>query len=64
MKKLGFDPNKKNNKKINIKCPLKFGYPEIEQECIGNLCAWFMPIQKACAVNVNSRSYGYIKHQQ
>lgn len=54
---MGFNPEEK---KCRIKCPLKFGYPEIEQNCIGLKCAWWMPIQKACAVNVNARSYGFI----
>lgn len=58
---MAYEP--KNDKKIRIKCPLKFAYPEIEQDCIGDKCAWFMPIQKACAINVNARSYGYLKNR-
>jgi hypothetical protein len=57
---MGYEPKHQNNK---IKCPLKFAYPEIEQECIGSKCAWWMPIQRACAINVNARSYGYLKNK-
>lgn len=57
---MGYEPKKE---KFIIKCPLKFGYPEMEQECIGDKCAWWMIHQRACAVNVNARSYGYIKNQ-
>jgi hypothetical protein len=40
---------------FKIECPLKFSIPEYSTECIGINCAWFMPIQKACAMNVNAR---------
>jgi hypothetical protein len=40
---------------FEIECPLKFSTPECGTKCIGLGCAWFMPIQKACAVNVNAR---------
>jgi len=40
---------------LKIECPLKFSTPECGKECIGINCAWFMPIQKACAINVNAR---------
>ncbi|GEM_PF-4545655 len=46
-----------------VECPLKFCVPENGMECIGENCGWWMPIQRACAVNVSARSYGYIKEQ-
>lgn len=58
---MGYEP--KRPEKFRIKCPLKLSYPEIEQECIGDKCAWWMVIQKACAINVNARSYGYLQNQ-
>jgi hypothetical protein len=44
-----------NTNFFKIQCPLKFNTPECGTECIGLDCAWFMPIQKACAINVNAR---------
>lgn len=58
---MGYEP--KYEPKNKIKCPLKFSYPEIEQECICDKCAWWMIVQRACAVNVNARSYGFIQNQ-
>jgi len=43
------------NNKLKIECPLKFSTPECGTECIRINCAWWMPIQKACAINVNAR---------
>lgn len=44
-----------NKNKLKIECPLKFNTPECGTECIGINCAWWMTIQRACAVNVNAR---------
>jgi hypothetical protein len=44
-----------NGNVFKIQCPLKFSTPECGTECIGINCAWWMPIQKACAINVNAR---------
>lgn len=34
---------------IEFKCPSKFGYPELEQGCIKENCALWLPIQKMCS---------------
>jgi hypothetical protein len=57
---MGFEPviilkQKQSKNWIEIKCPLRFAYPEIDQTCIKEICAWWLPIQKACAVQVLSR---------
>lgn len=58
---MGFTPQiqkqNKNEKWIEIKCPLKFAYPEVEQTCIKEKCAWWLPIQKACCVQVLARGF-------
>jgi hypothetical protein len=43
------------NNWIIIQCPMKFSVPENGVECIQEKCAWFMPVQKACAINVLAR---------
>lgn len=56
---MGYNPqyeNNNNRNKLKIKCPMKFAYPEMEQLCITDKCAWWMPIQRACAINVNARN--------
>ena len=44
---MAYTPNKK--KFIEFKCPYKFGYPELEQKCIKENCALWLPIQKICS---------------
>ncbi|OGS40566.1 MAG: hypothetical protein A3K77_06025 [Euryarchaeota archaeon RBG_13_31_8] len=56
---MGYEPKKPNNN--NLKCPMKFSYQEIEQYCEGLRCCWFMPIQRACAINCIARLEGLIK---
>jgi hypothetical protein len=46
-----------NPNKLKIECPLRFNAPESGTECIQEYCAWWMIIQKACAINVNARQY-------
>lgn len=58
---MGFNPKKPENNYNKIECPLKFSTPELGTECIQESCAWFMINQRACAVNVNARIYGYVK---
>lgn len=50
-------PQSKNINWIEIKCPLRFAYPEIDQTCIKELCAWWLPIQKACCEQVKARGF-------
>ena len=45
----------KNKGSFEIQCPLKYSAPENGIECVQEKCAWWMPIQKACAINVNAR---------
>ena len=45
-----------------LECPLKFSTPECGVQCIKDGCAWWMIQQRACAINVNARSYGYIQN--
>jgi len=47
----------KNENWIDIKCPLLFQFPELDQTCKKELCAWWLPIQKACAVQVLARGF-------
>jgi hypothetical protein len=49
-KRLLINPNK-----LKIICPMKFSIPENGIECDQEKCAWWMIIQKACAINVNAR---------
>jgi hypothetical protein len=44
-----------NHNKLRIECPLKYSVPENGIECVQEKCAWFMMIQKACAINVQAR---------
>ena len=57
---MGFTPQLQN-KFIKIQCPLKFNTPENGTECITEKCAFWMPIQKACAINVIARIHGLMK---
>lgn len=42
-------------KGFRIECPYKFCTPELDTECIKDKCAFWMPIQRACAINVQAR---------
>lgn len=56
---MAFEPQKENGKKwIDFKCPLKFGYPELEQNCIKEKCAWWLKIQKSCSIPILSYGIG------
>ena len=57
---MAFEPKKPENK-FKIQCPLKFNTPELGVECIQDKCAWWMITQRACAINVNARIYGFVK---
>jgi hypothetical protein len=50
-----------NTNKLEIECPLKYSTPEISQNCTQTKCAWFMPIQRACAINVMAREKNTLK---
>jgi len=57
---MGFDPKKPNNK---LKCPMKFSFPENGIDCDNMSCSWFMPIQRACAINCIARLEGLYKYK-
>jgi len=61
---MGFTPQKPVKKEqikndLGIKCPFRF-FMESEgfsSDCIQNFCGLWMPIQKACSLNVMARMY-------
>lgn len=64
---MGYEPKRINNHN-QIICPLKLINPNNSNyedvECLGLKCAWFMPYQKACAINVIARIAGYLKEEK
>ena len=54
---MGYTPKyeKENTNKFEIECPLKYSHPEYSVLCVQQKCAWFMILQRACAVNVQAR---------
>jgi hypothetical protein len=52
---MSYNPKYKNENKLKIECPLKYSTPENGVECVQENCAWFMILQRACAVNVLAR---------
>lgn len=58
---MSYEPNYKKNK-LKIQCPFRFFlivHPEIPEgtQCINIECALWLPIQKACAIQVLARGY-------
>lgn len=54
---------RQNKNRLEIECPLKYSIPENGVECVQEKCAWFMIMQRACAVNVNARNKNYTPYQ-
>lgn len=52
---MGYEP-KINKNDLGIKCPL------LQKDCIQEKCAWWMYIQRACAVNVIARDNIFTKN--
>lgn len=52
---MGYTPKIYETNKLKIECPLKYAMPEIKVRCTQEKCAWFMIIQRACAINVLAR---------
>jgi hypothetical protein len=44
---------------FKIECPMRFNLAN--KECIRDRCALWMIKQRACAVNVQARVYGYVQ---
>ena len=55
--------NGKEKEELTLQCPVKFNgaVQSGNCECTKDKCAWWMIQQKACAVNVNARIYGYVQ---
>lgn len=52
---MGYTPQHEQRNKLGILCPLKHLNQEEFDFCIQEKCAWFMIIQRACAINVLAR---------
>lgn len=50
-----YEPRK--DKKIVLYCPFKFSCPENGIDCVQDKCALWLPIQKACAIQVLARGF-------
>lgn len=50
-------PKSKNENWIDIFCPLRFSL--VNKECLNIKCAWFLPIQRACFVQVFARGNAF-----
>ena len=60
-KPFGFEPKKPQNKNkfVMIHCPFRFFMESqgFSSECIGFECALWLPIQRACSLQVIARGY-------
>lgn len=57
---MAYEPIPPEKKTIMLECPMKFAsktVPEIDTSCITIECAWWLPIQKACCVQVLARGF-------
>lgn len=58
IKPFGYEPKRPQNR-LHIKCPFRF-FMEIQgsnSDCIGIECALWLPIQKACSLQVVARGF-------
>jgi hypothetical protein len=55
--------NYKRENELILKCPFKFNSAVTsgDSECIKDKCALWMIQQRACAINVSARVYGYVQ---
>ena len=57
------DGYKNENRDLVLQCPFKFNSAVIngDCECTKDKCALWMIQQRACAINVSARVYGYVQ---
>ena len=53
---MGYNPQYEK-KQFQLECPMKYSTPENGVNCVKSVCAWWMPIQRACCKNVQARQY-------
>jgi len=54
---MGFEPKKPNINDLGIQCPFRFSFElsGFKADCIQKKCALWLPIQKACSLQVIAR---------
>ena len=62
---MGYEPKKPEKNKLRIRCPFRFVLETnstIEESyCITNECALWLPIQRACSLQVIARGKAFPK---
>lgn len=60
---MGFEPKIKDRNRLKIQCPFRFILEQdgFKADCIGYKCAFWLPIQKACSLQVIARGISFPK---
>lgn len=58
---MGYEPKRVIKNKLKIQCPFRFSLEQTEfkSECITDKCALWLPIQRACSLQVIARGVAF-----
>lgn len=62
---MGYEPKKPEKNKLKILCPFKLANPDLtnnpDRECETCKCALWLPIQRACSLQVIARGNAFLE---